>query len=198
MPTREKLKSIFESMLFVWGEPLDAKLAGQSVGLAKDEATEVFRELAKEYEERGAGIRIREIGAGFQFVTDEQNHDYIRTLCTPVRERKLSQAALETLAIVAYRQPVTKSEIDSVRGVKSDRVLDGLIAKGLVEERGRSSAVGRPMLFGTTQTFLEHLDLKSLKELPEISDIEEAIAREDEENGFDEAQTRIDVEALVS
>ena len=172
MQNKARLKSAFESLMFVFGEPIEAKVAASAVGVSKAEAIECFRELISDYDSRNSGIRVRETDGRFGFVTYEENYDYIHAVTTPARERRLSQAALETLAIVAYKQPVTKSEIDSVRGVKSDRVLEGLALKGLVEERGRSNAIGRPALYGTTARFLEYFDLKDIGELPILDDEE--------------------------
>jgi segregation and condensation protein B len=200
MATKKTIKSAFESMMFVWGEPLDVKIAASAVNIDKALAKSYFEELKAEYDEQERGIRIREIDGAYQFITFDENYDYIRTIVTPVRERRLSQAALEVLAIVAYNQPITKSEIDSIRGVKSDRVLEGLANKGLVEELGRKDAVGRPIIFGTTQAFLTHLDLKSLKELPEIEDIEDILASDslDELKEMqDRGQTVIDIFAEI-
>ena len=201
MQNKDRIKSAFESMMFIFGDPIDAKLAGSAVGIDKAEAVECFRELAADYEGRKSGIRVRETGGRFAFVTYEENYDYIRAITTPARERRLSQAALETLAIVAYRQPVTKSEIDSIRGIKSDRVIEGLVLKELIEDRGRSNAIGRPALFGTTVKFLEYFDLKDLGELPELDDeeLEDAIrsfgdSDEDQENAAARlAQTTLDI-----
>jgi segregation and condensation protein B len=193
MPTDKTIKSAFESMLFVWGEPLEVKIAANAMDIDKQTAKKYFEELRLEYDESGRGIRIREVNDSYQFVTAETNYDYIRTICTPVKERRLSQAALEVLAIVAYKQPVTKSEIDSVRGIKSDRVLEGLSRKNLVEEKGRSNAVGRPVLYGTTENFLSSLDLASLKDLPEIDDLEDAIAYDESSSDEVYAQTRFDI-----
>jgi segregation and condensation protein B len=198
MATEKTIKSAFESMMFVWGEPLDAKVAATAMNIEKGEAIELFRQLRQEYEARESGLRIREVNGKFQFVTDEASFDYIRSIVTPARERRLSQAALETLAIVAYKQPVTKSEIDSIRGIKSERVLEGLIGKGLVEERGRSAQVGRPILYGTTDAFLVYLDLTSLKDLPEIEDVEEAIRFEELKTEIDDRQTSLDLDGLQS
>jgi segregation and condensation protein B len=175
MPNRDKIKSAFESMMFVWGEPLDVKTAAEVVNIDKKTAYECFRELRREYDEGGRGLAVREIDGAFQFVTRAENFDYLQRLCSPVREKRLSQAALEVLAVIAYRQPVTKGEIDSIRGVKCDRVVEGLVRKGFVEEAGRSGAVGRPVLYGTTKDFLRHFDLESLRDLPDIDDIEDAI-----------------------
>jgi segregation and condensation protein B len=198
MPTDKTIKSAFESMMFVWGEPLDVKIAANAMDIDKQTAKKYFEELRGEYDEADRGIRIRAVNDSYQFITAETNYDYIRTICTPVKERRLSQAALEVLAIVAYKQPVTKSEIDSVRGIKSDRVLEGLTKKNLVEEKGRSNAVGRPVLYGTTENFLTSLDLSSLKDLPEIDDLEDAIAYDENPNGEIYAQTRIDIDETGS
>jgi segregation and condensation protein B len=183
-------------MMFVWGDPLDAKIAANAMNIERAEALECFRELAREYDEQERGIRIREVDGKFQFITYEENYDYIRSIVTPARERRLTQAALETLAIIAYKQPATKGEIDSIRGIRSERVIDGLIKKGLIEERGRSNAVGRPILYGTTDLFLTNFDLTTIKELPQIEDIEEAIQYVEPMTAIDSRQTSIDFEHL--
>ena len=201
MQNKHRAKSAFESLMFIFGEPVDVKLAAAAVGIDKAEALECFRELASEYEARNSGIRVRETDGRFGFVTYEENYDYIRAVTTPARDRRLSQAALETLAIIAYKQPVTKSEVDSIRGIKSDRVIEGLMLKELVEDRGRSSAIGRPALYGTTARFLEYFDLKDLGELPTLDDeeLEDAIrgfgeSDEDSENTAARlAQTTLDI-----
>ena len=158
-------------MMFVWGEPLDAGTIADIFNIDKKEACEYCRELRDEYEAEGRGIVIREVNRSFQFVTRRENIDYIERLCTPVRHRRLSQSALEVLAIVAYRQPVTKGEIESIRGIRCDRVIEGLEKKNLVAQIGRSEAVGRPLLYGTTDEFLKQFGFESLKELPDIEDI---------------------------
>ena len=194
---KKNIKSAFESMMFIWGEPLSAKEAGNVLGIDSDEALEIMRELAEEYEQEGRGIVIREVNGSFQYVTRETNADYIERLCTPVKIRRLSQSALEVLAIVAYRQPVTKGEIEAIRGIKCDRVMEGLLAKGLVEAVGRSQAIGRPVLYGTTDTFLKNFGFTSLKDLPEIEDIETAINTEDAEVTEEEKdynQIELDIE----
>ena len=176
MASKKSIKSAFESMLFVWGQPLDVKAAADVFDITKQEAYDLFKELQAEYEQEGRGIVIREINKTFQFVTREENADYIERLCTPVKARRLSQSALEVLAIVAYKQPVTKGEIEAIRGIKCDRVMEGLMKKDLVCEKGRSEAVGRPILYGTTDTFLKNFGFSSLKELPPIDDVEGVMA----------------------
>lgn len=179
MTTEKTIKSALESLMFTWGEPLDAKIAAEAVCASKEDVLAAFRKLQEEYEQEQRGIRIREINGSFQFVTDINNSDYIARLCTPVKVKKLSQSALEVLAIIAYRQPVTKVEIESIRGIRCDRVMEGLIAKGLVEDRGRSNAIGRPILYGTTDEFLRYFGLSGIEELPDIEDIEEALSDEE-------------------
>ena len=180
MASKKSIKSALESMMFVWGEPLDVKTAADVFNMNRQEIYDCFLELQKEYEQEGRGIVIREVNKAFQFVTREENADYIERLCTPVKTRRLSQSALEVLAIVAYKQPVTKGEIEAIRGIKCDRVMDGLLKKELVCEKGRSDAVGRPILYGTTDVFLQNFGFSSLKELPPIDDLEGVMAVEAE------------------
>ncbi len=193
MTSKKTMKSAFESMMFVWGEPLDVKLAAEVFNMNTKEAYECFKELQEEYEQEARGIRIREINKSFQFVTDIDNAEYIERLCTPVKVKRLSQSALEVLAIIAYKQPVTKGEIESIRGIRCDRVVDGLAAKGLVEEKGRSDRIGRPVLYGTTDAFLKHFDLKSIKELPNIEDIEAVMEGGDPEDESEMQQMSIEI-----
>ena len=161
MSSRKSIKSAFESMMFTWGEPLDVKTAADVMNISRQEAMECFLELKDEYIQEGRGIVIRQINQSFQFVTREENSDYIRRLCTPVKMKKLSQSALEVLAI---------------RGIRCDRVMDGLIKKELVCEKGRADTVGRPILYGTTDVFLKNFGFSSIKDLPEIEDIESIVS----------------------
>ena len=175
MYSRKRAKSALESLMYIWGEPLDAAMAAEACDITKAEAAECFEELMAEYDQEGRGIMIRKVGDGYQFATRPENAEYIEKLCTPVKTRRLSQAALEVLAIVAYKQPVTKAEIDAIRGIKCDRIIEGLMKKELVEEKGRSAGIGRPILYGTTDTFLKQFGFSSLKDLPEIEDIEDTL-----------------------
>jgi len=159
MTTKKTMKSAFESMMF-----------------------DYFLELKQEYDQEGRGIKIIEINKSFQFVTNAENSSYVERLCTPVKEKKLSQSALEVLAIIAYKQPITKGEIDSIRGIKCDRVIEGLVKKELIQEKGRSSAIGRPILYGTTDAFLKHFGFETLKDLPDIENIESAVVADDPED----------------
>ena len=191
MYSNKTMKSALETMMFMWGEPLEVKDAAEVLEADKNVIRGLFVELQTEYEQEGRGIRIREVDDAFGFVTLADNDIFLKKLCTPVRVRRLSQAALEVLAIIAYRQPVTRSEIDSIRGIKSERVIDGLIDKGLVEISGRSEGVGRPLIYATTKEFLKKFGFSSLKDLPEVPEYEE-MRREREEEGY--GQLAIDFE----
>jgi segregation and condensation protein B len=195
--SKKVIKSAFESMLYVWGQLLPAGDAAEIFDITEDEAIELFIELADEYEQEGRGILIRRVNNSFQFVTRGENEEFVKRLCTPVKIKKLSQAALEVLAIIAYRQPVTKGEIDSIRGIKCDRVIEGLMKKELIADLGRSDAVGRPVLYGTTETFLKNFGFESLRDLPEIENIEGIINIDtdaDEEVDDDSRQISIEME----
>jgi segregation and condensation protein B len=173
MVSKERIKSVMESLMFIWGEPVNAGDAAKILSIKEKEAMECFLELKREYEEKKRGLRIRRVDRAFQFVSAEENAEYIERFCRPVKTRSLSQAALEVLAIVAYRQPVTKPDIDSVRGIRSDRVLEGLREKGLVEELGKADTIGHPVIYGTTDKFLKEFGFESLEDLPDIGDVME-------------------------
>ena len=197
MTSKKMIKSAFESMLYVWGQLLPASDAAEIFDITVDEAISYFVELAEEYEQEGRGILIRRVNDSFQFVTRGDNEEFVKRLCTPVKIKKLSQAALEVLAIIAYRQPVTKGEIDSIRGIKCDRVIEGLMKKELIADLGRSDAVGRPVLYGTTEGFLKNFGFESLKDLPEIENIEGIINVDvdDDEIEDDSRQIAIEMES---
>ncbi|MBR3296337.1 MAG: SMC-Scp complex subunit ScpB [Firmicutes bacterium] len=175
----ENIKSAVESLLFVWGDPLDARTLADLFNIPVSDMLHIMRDMMDEYEDRGSGLRIREMDKTFQLCTNPENDDYVQKLCTPVKEKRLSQPALEVLAVIAYKQPVTKAQIDAVRGIKSDRVLEGLMKKELVEEKGRSSAIGRPILYGTTKKFLALFGFETLKDLPVLDDVDDMLMMED-------------------
>ncbi|MBQ1490211.1 MAG: SMC-Scp complex subunit ScpB [Eubacterium sp.] len=192
MTSKKTIKSAMESMMFVWGDLLPAKDVAAIFDITTEEAVSYFEELMEEYAEAGRGIEIRRVGNAFQYVTKGENEEFVRRLCTPVKVKRLSQAALEVLAIIAYKQPVTKGEIDSIRGIKSDRVIEGLMRKELVWDAGRSDAVGRPILYRTTDTFLKQFGFSTLKELPEIDNIEGILGIDVDE--ADEESRQLEIE----
>ena len=140
MTSKKTIKSALESLMFVWGQPLNVKDAAEMFNVPWREVYEYMKELQEEYEEQARGIRIREIDKSFQFCTAPENGEYIEHFCTPTKEKKLSQSAMEVLAIIAYKQPVTRSEIESIRGIKCERVIEGLAKKELIEEKDKVEA----------------------------------------------------------
>lgn len=186
-------KSALESMLYVWGEPLSIKAASDVLGIEYDQVKELLIELKDEYENDGRGIRIRQINRSFQMITPAENAIFIKRLCTPVKSSKLSQAALEVLAIIAYKQPVTKAEIEAIRGVRADRVVEGLMKRNLVAEKGRSEGIGRPIIYGTTDVFLKQFGFASISELPPFQDLEGVLSDEEIENSSSTQQLKLKI-----
>ncbi|MBO5667198.1 MAG: SMC-Scp complex subunit ScpB [Firmicutes bacterium] len=185
MTSKKSIKSALESLMFVWGQPLNVKDAAEMFNVPWREVYDYMKELQEEYEEQARGIRIREIDKSFQFCTAMENGEYIERFCTPTKEKKLSQSAMEVLAIIAYKQPVTRSEIESIRGIKCERVIEGLAKKELIEEKGRSTGIGRPILYGTTKLFLEKFGFETLKDLPDIEEIDTLIGRDEDEEALE-------------
>jgi len=167
---KRKLKSIVESLLFVNENPLSvaeiAKLLDVERGLIK----EVIEELKNSYVERQAGIEIITVAGGYQMCSAKYNAEWVKKFYKDKFKQRLSNAALETLAIIAYRQPVTKLEIESIRGVNSDGVVRSLLEIGLIKISGRKEVIGRPFLYSTTKKFLEHFGLNSLRDLPDLNE----------------------------
>ena len=186
-------KSALESKLYVWGEPLSIKAASDVLGIEYDQVKELLIELKDEYENDGRGIRIRQINRSFQMITPAENAIFIKRLCTPVKSSKLSQAALEVLAIIAYKQPVTKAEIEAIRGVRADRVVEGLMKRNLVAEKGRSEGIGRPIIYGTTDVFLKQFGFASISELPPFQDLEGVLSDEEIDNSSSTQQLKLKI-----
>ena len=186
-------KSALESMLYVWGEPLSIKAASDVLGIEYEQVKELLNELKDEYENDGRGIRIRQINRSFQMVTAAENAIFIKRLCTPVKSSKLSQAALEVLAIIAYKQPVTKAEIEAIRGVRADRVVERLMKRNLVAEKGRSEGIGRPIIYGTTDVFLKQFGFASISELPPFQDLEGVLSDEEIDNSSSTQQLKLKI-----
>jgi segregation and condensation protein B len=164
----ERLRDL-ESLLFVSDEPVSATVLAQALDVERREADELCDALATSYEERGAGIVLRNVAGGWRLTTHPDAAPVVEQYVLASRHARLTKAALETLSIVAYKQPVTRHQISAIRGVNSDGVLRALIDRGLVDEVGREDAPGRPMLYGTTPEFLERLGLRSLSSLPPLA-----------------------------
>lgn len=163
-------KRLIEALLFVAWEPVTLKRLAEIVDCEPMLVRQMLAELQADY--AGRGFELVEIAGGWQFLTPTDMAPYIEKLYNP-RTQQLSKAALETLAIVAYRQPVTRLEIDNIRQVKSDAVLGKLLEKSLIKEVGRMEGPGRPILYGTTREFLAAFGLVSLAELPELPELDE-------------------------
>lgn len=161
-------KMILEALLLASPEPLTLRRIAEVIGLDEKDAAILMADLQKEYEAPGRGLTIRELAGGYVLTTRPEAAEYVERLLQP-RSRGLSHAALETLAIIAYRQPITRAEIEAVRGVKVDRALETLLERRLVADVGRKEAPGRPILYGTTPEFLKYFGLKALSDLPPVS-----------------------------
>ncbi len=174
----EQLRSVIESLLFVAGRPLELTELRKLLPLEQARLREAVASLAEECEREGRGIRVQRMGDAVQFVSAPENARFVASLLGLPTQVKLTTAALETLAVVAYRQPVTRSQIEFIRGVNSDRALASLVQYGLVIDVGRAATVGRPTLFGTTSEFLQQFGLSSLEALPrpDMTDAEAAVA----------------------
>jgi segregation and condensation protein B len=164
--TQIQLKSILESLLFVARKPLDPKDLETVLQSTKELIEANLEELTGEYSAKG--IKIFKVAGGYLMGTNPDNADYVHALLHEKIQTSLSPQALETLAIIAYKQPVTRAEIERIRGVNSDGPIETLLAKKLIDDHGRSDAVGRPFLFGTTIEFLRHFGLKEVKDLPAL------------------------------
>ncbi len=158
---------MIEALLFVSGEPLAAEEIALATGRTQIEIAAAFEELSSHYENSESGLRLAFVNDGAYLCTDKAHAGIITQLLQPVQQRAFSQAMMETLSVVAYKQPVTRAEIEAVRGVRCEYAVRELISMGMVQEIGRKDTIGRPALLGTTDAFLRHFGLGSLRELPE-------------------------------
>jgi segregation and condensation protein B len=170
-----ELITILEALIFVAEEPISAKELGNVLEEDGEFVQSAIEELAHEYENRESGLMLREIAGGWQITTRIEYHEEIRKFLKTRPSAKLSLAALETLAVVAYKQPVTVPEILEIRGVQSASAIKTLLDKKLIVARGRKETVGKPMLYGTSKDFLIQFGLKDLSELPSIEDFEDLV-----------------------
>lgn len=166
----DELKGAIEAMLLASTEAVSATTLAQVLGVAPGEASSTLADLAAEYADANRGMQLREVAGGWRLFTHPAYHDQVEALVMSWDTRRLSQAALETLAVIAYHQPVTREGVRAVRGVNSDGVISSLVDKGLVREAGRDRARGSAIAYATTTAFLERFGLKSLSELPNLED----------------------------
>lgn len=166
--TGGNLKGRVEAVLYVAGEPVRVEELAKALQVPLQELEQCLTELRDEYDFGQRGVMLRRFGHQVQLATRPLYAQDVVHLLQPVQKQSLSQAVMETLAVVAYRQPVTRAEIEQVRGVKCDYSVQSLVNKGLIAEVGRKDALGRPILYGTTDAFLQHFGISSLEELPPL------------------------------
>ncbi len=179
--------SVIEALIFSSDEPISEMeiirvikgIDGEEIELTSDDIQNSVEELNKKYESNNNSFKIIKIANGYSFATSESNAKYVGYLSSEKTKRRLSQAALETLAIIAYKQPVTKPELEQIRGVNSDYILNTLLEKNLITITGRAETIGRPLLYGTTIEFLKYFGLYNLSDLPKPREIEEIMKDED-------------------
>lgn len=185
---KNKIFSTIESLLYVTGEPMKLKDISEIIGCKASLTKNLLKEMSYLYNDEIRGIKLISMNDEYQFVTKPENSEYIEKLLGSNSRQALSQASLETLAIVAYKQPITRIEIDDIRGVKSDSAVAKLIEKSLIKEVGRLEAPGRPILYSTTDEFLKQFGIENTKELPELQEIVYKYINEKEtEDGSDNA-----------
>jgi segregation and condensation protein B len=171
LSNRNLYHSVMESLLFVSGEPLKLKDIASIIELSVDDTKKLIKELIRKYEAEDRGIKLVNMNDGYQLVTKPFNSNYVQKLLKTNIRQSLSQASLETLAIIAYKQPITRVSIDEIRGVKSDRAIMTLLEKELIKETGRLEVAGRPILYATTEKFLLHFGLENLKQMPSLEEL---------------------------
>ena len=164
------LKGRIEAILFVAGEPVALRDLSKALRTGETEVRQALDELRNEYDYEQRGFLLKRFGDHVQLATRPLYAGDVVRLLQPVQQQSLSQAAMETLAVVAYRQPVTRAEVEQIRGVKCDYSLQSLLGKGLIRETGRKDTIGRPILYGTTDGFLSHFGLEDLNGLPPLRD----------------------------
>jgi segregation and condensation protein B len=170
MEDREKI-SVLEALLFLSGELLSVSAIKDVIELPESEVKRLMEELMAEYKNRNAGLLIVEIANGYQMVTNPEYADWVRKFRSIHISSKLSVPALETLAIIAYKQPIIRAEIEQLRSVNSDSAIKRLLERRLIKIMGRKEVPGRPFLYGTTREFLQYFGLKDLTELPTLKDL---------------------------
>ncbi|MBS3908255.1 MAG: SMC-Scp complex subunit ScpB [Actinobacteria bacterium] len=182
--TNVRLRGIVESLLFVSDQPLSVEKISEIVEVDGEEIKKVLEDLENEYKRADRGYQLREVAGGFRMNSHPAYSPYIEKLLISFDHRRLTQAALETLSIIAYKQPVTKADIGAIRGVNSDGVINTLLNRDLIKEEGKQDTPGQPILYGTSTRFMESFGMRSLAELPPLDEFnpDEDIRRQIEDN----------------
>ncbi|MDO5424338.1 MAG: SMC-Scp complex subunit ScpB [Eubacteriales bacterium] len=168
----KKLEGAIEAILFAMGDSVEVEKIAKAIGHDTETTTKLIHNMMDKYQQEDRGIRIIELEHAFQLCTKTEYYDYLIKVAKQPKKLVLSDVAMETLSIIAYKQPITKSEIEKIRGVKSDHAINKLIEYNLVTELGRLDAPGRPILLGTTEEFLRNFGVQSLEELPALSPVQ--------------------------
>lgn len=169
----ELLRRVIQALVYVCDKPLTVDQVKEVTGSQASDIRQVFEELRDAYAASNSGFLLKEIAGGWQFVTDPEMAPYVRSYVNHRDQKKISGASLETLSIVAYKQPITRAEIEYIRGVNVDGSMKTLLEKGLLKISGRKEVPGRPLLYSTTKFFLDHFGLANLKELPKLAEFTE-------------------------
>ncbi len=179
----KNIEGIIEAILFAKGEPVSLKNIAYAIDKKEEEAKEIIKNLIDKYETEKKGIKIIKIDNSYQMCTNPEYFSYIKNLYSVPQKKTISQTLLETLAIIAYKQPITRAQIEYIRGVSCEHAINSLIKYELIEEKGRLDAIGKPILFGTTEYFLKYFGFSSLDNMPNI-DNEEDIKKQVENEIF--------------
>ncbi|MGL5652504.1 MAG: SMC-Scp complex subunit ScpB [Paraclostridium sp.] len=171
---RDEIKNIIEAIMFAYSEPISIKDLNNAINeeLSSKEIEIMLNSLIEDYKENNRGIQIIKLQDKYQMCTNKEYSEFIKNILEPKRKKTLSQATLETLTIIAYKQPITKVEIEEIRGVKSDKVIQTLLENDLIYEAGRLDRIGKPIIYKTTNEFLKLLNIEKLEDLPSIEKYE--------------------------
>ena len=187
------LKAVLEGLLFVVGDDgLDLDEISRLLEISKDDVKELIKELQTDYQSDSRGIRIDFLGDKLKLTTKKEHNMYYQKLLTTEDNTTLSQAALETLAIIAYNQPITRVKVDELRGISNNHIIRKLVAKGLIKEVGRSDLPGRPILYATTSEFLDYFGLATIDDLPDMSEFMKEESEPKEEKDLYESKYQED------
>lgn len=170
--TNKEKKSILEAILFTMGDAVETERLAAVIEESKEKTKDLLLEMQKEYEEAERGMTLMELDDSFQMCTRASMYEYLIKIAKTPRKYNITDTMLETLSIIAYKQPITRAEVERVRGVSCEHALNRLLEFGLITELGRMDAPGRPLLFGTTEEFLRSFGVKSLEELPELTSVQ--------------------------
>lgn len=170
---KDYLEGLIEEILYIWGQPIDIDDLSKIIKeFSKKDIKACLEAMISKRNKEKSGLLIRQVEESYQFVTRKNHDKYFKDL-VKAKDKKLSSSALETLSIIAYKQPITRVEIDKIRGISSQSTVDNLLNRGLIRENGRLDKIGKPIIYVTTDLFLQYFDIENLDQLPEISPIGE-------------------------